>query len=254
VCGRYSLHLLSLDDIASHFAIPEIEIDYWGPRFNIAPTQNALVVTGGGAGGGRRLRMLRWGLVPSWARDRGMAQKLINARVETLASKPSFRSAYRRRRCAVPMSGFYEWKKVPRRGAGRGPRKQPLWIHREDRGLLAAAGLWERWSDPQLADASAPLDTFTIVTRPAEGALLEVHDRMPLFLGPEVLDRWLEERELDEKELASWLEAGTSFGGLTMHEVDPRMSSPGFEDPSCIEPLASAQPPQLALFDDPGSQ
>lgn len=125
---------------------------------------------------------LRWGLVPSWAKDPTVATRLINARSETLAEKPAFRSAYKRRRCIIPASGFYEWKT-------EGKDKQPYYIHPAGPGSepFGLAGLWERWASPE----GEPLDTFTIITTEANSAMAEIHERMPAILAPEDFGLWL---------------------------------------------------------------
>ena len=152
------------------------------PRFNIAPTQDAPVVRM--SGGSRRLDMLRWGLIPSWADDASSSARTINARSETAAEKPSFRDAFRERRCLVPADAFYEWKKVPR-------GKQPYAIRRADDTPLAFAGLWESWRDPSRPAADA-VESFTILTTTPNQRLAGLHDRMPVILSPGDFERWLD--------------------------------------------------------------
>ncbi|WP_149425244.1 SOS response-associated peptidase [Oryzomicrobium terrae] len=176
MCGRYALHA-DRQTLVSAFELSECpEVT---PRYNIAPMQPSLVVRQRPTGE-RVAHFLRWGLVPSWAKDTSIAPKLINARSETLAEKPSFRSAYKRRRCIVPASGFYEWKT-------EGKEKQPYYVHPASTELIGFAGLWERWTLP---DAD-PLDTFTIVTTEANTAMTDIHERMPVILAPEDYGLWL---------------------------------------------------------------
>ena len=154
------------------------------PRFNIAPTQSVIVVTE--SGGGNAATFFQWGLVPSWAKDSSIGAKMINARAETVAEKPAFRAAFRRRRCLIPASGFYEWQKRPVEGGRDGP-KQPFWISAADGGLLTFAGLWETWLSP----AGDALQTCAIVTTTANDSLAPIHARMPVILAPRDFDAWL---------------------------------------------------------------
>ncbi|HEY0835337.1 MAG TPA: SOS response-associated peptidase [Azospirillum sp.] len=154
------------------------------PRWNIAPTQDVAAVRLG-EDGARHLVLLRWGLVPSWADDPVIGSRMINARGETLAGKPAFRSAFRHRRCLVPADGFYEWKTA-------GKRKQPYLIRRADGRPLAFAGLWERWPGPKGAPLPQPLETVTIVTTAAGGVVADLHERMPVMLDPADWPLWLD--------------------------------------------------------------
>ncbi|HEX3096116.1 MAG TPA: SOS response-associated peptidase [Usitatibacter sp.] len=148
-------------------------------RFNIAPSQEAPVVRLG-EGGAREVAMLRWGLVPPWAKDPSAGSRMINARSETAAAKPAFREAFRSRRCAIPASGFYEWTGDPR-------RRVPHAISVEGHPLIAFAGLWECWKDA----AGKPLETYTILTTAANRFVSPMHDRMPAILADGDIDAWL---------------------------------------------------------------
>ena len=161
------------------------------PRYNVAPSQNVAVVRASEAG--RRLSMLRWGLIPVWAKDAAIGHKLINARSETAAQKPSFRSAYRHRRCLVPADGFYEWRRS-------GGARQPWLIGLRDGAPMMFAGLWESWTVPEGAALAGPLaerspgdavETCTILTTAANGTVAPVHGRMPVILPPDDWDAWL---------------------------------------------------------------
>jgi len=192
MCGRYSL-TTPVEGLRQLFEFPERP--NLQPRFNIAPTQEVAVVRsapspgaepGAGAGAGegeRHLALVRWGLIPSWAKDPTIGARMINARAETLAEKPAFRSAFKTRRCLVPADGFYEWQK-----RASGP-KQPYRIARADGAPFAFAGLWERWRD---RTAGRDLESCTIVTRDANAALRPIHDRMPVILAPDSYDLWLD--------------------------------------------------------------
>ena len=178
MCGRYSLSV-SPDDLAAAFDLQEFP-SFHEPRYNIAPTQEAPVLVR--APEGLRAGPLRWGLVPHWAESPDVASRHINARSETADRRPAFRDAFRSRRCLVPADGFYEWQPGP-------SPKKPVWIHREDGGLLTFAGLWERWRWPD----GGPLVTFTILTTDAAPWVRFVHDRMPVILDGGDRDRWLDQ-------------------------------------------------------------
>ncbi len=160
------------------------------PSYNVAPTQSTPIAAMDESG--RRIgRVMRWGLVPSWAPDMSVAGRNINARAETVASKPSFREAFKRRRCVVPVSGMYEWQVL-----GDGKTKQPHWIGRGDRAPIMLAGLWERWG------AAEPVDTFTILTTRPNRLMSAIHDRMPVVVGECDQELWLSPGPIDEDSAA----------------------------------------------------
>ncbi len=179
MCGRYTLHAHP-DVIALLFGLSEVPA--YQPRFNIAPTSQVLVV--------RRSEdavvgvQVRWGLVPRWAKDPSIGARMNNARAETVAEKSSFREAYRKRRCLIPASGFYEWK-------AEGGRKQPYYVYPAGAELFAFAGLWERWQDPHLS-----LETCAIITTEANAKMAAVHDRMPVIVSPADYSAWLTGHEV----------------------------------------------------------
>lgn len=183
MCGRFGL-MATWEEIAAMYRLlgraPEA-MHAIAPRFNIAPTQPVLAVRES-ADGGREATFFRWGLVPSWAKDVDIGARTINARADTVADKPSFRAAFRRRRCLIPVSGFYEWQATE----GKGP-KQPFWIAMADGRPFSFAGLWEVWQSPD-GDALA---TCTIVTTEASASLRAIHHRMPVIVAPEDYDTWL---------------------------------------------------------------
>jgi putative SOS response-associated peptidase YedK len=170
MCGRYALHA-SPEVVALQFGLASVPA--FAPRYNIAPAAPVLVVRTDGAA------MLKWGLVPRWARDPSMGARLNNARAETVAEKPSFREAFRRRRCLIPASGFYEWKL-------EGKLKQPYYIHPAAGELLAFAGLWERWEGP-----GGALETCAIITTEPNAVMAPIHERMPVIVAPADYGRWL---------------------------------------------------------------
>jgi putative SOS response-associated peptidase YedK len=177
MCGRYVLTSPG-EAIAEHFRLADVPV--YPPRYNIAPTQTALVVRE--TPEGRREAVgLRWGLIPFWAKEPSIGSRLINARAEGLVDKPAFRAAFRRRRCLVPADGFFEWRAL----AGR--RKQPYYVRLASGEPFAMAGLWEQWRPPQ-GDAIA---TFTIVTTAANEALRAIHYRMPVIVASAYYDEWL---------------------------------------------------------------
>ena len=202
------------------------------PRYNLAPSQNAAVVRYDG--GERRLSMLRWGLIPAWAKDPGIGHKLINARAETAAAKPSFRAAFSKRRCLVPADGFYEWRR-------EGLVRQPWLVAPRDGGLMAFAGLWERWRVPEDAVLRGSLaerrsgdvvETFTILTTEANDTMRALHHRMPVILPPDAFEPWLAGGDL---RLGS--APGTLLG---MHRVGRRVNNARDDDPECVAAVADA--------------
>jgi putative SOS response-associated peptidase YedK len=200
--------------------------DDLAPRFNIAPTQEVLAVRLDTAGR-REAAKLRWGLIPGWADDPAVAQKLINARAETVFAKPSFRDAAKKRRCLIPADGFFEWR--PEGGV-----KQPYWIHRPGNELFAFAALWERWRD----EAGGERQTCAIVTTGANERLRPLHDRTPVILTAGTFDAWLDPKA-SPKELAGLLRPALE-GLLTFHAVTRRMGNSRFDGPACVAPLDHA--------------
>jgi putative SOS response-associated peptidase YedK len=198
-------------------------------RFNIAPTQDVLAARNDGAG---EIVPLRWGLIPSWADDAAIGQRLINARVETLAEKPAFRDALASRRCVIFADGFYEW-------TGAKARRQPYRFTVDGGAPFAFAGLYERWERVE-----GPLETCTIVTCAANPLVASLHDRMPVILAPDALDAWL------HGDIARALAVAAPFDAARMRSapVTPQMNHYAFEDPRAIEPIAEA-PAAIGLFD-----
>jgi putative SOS response-associated peptidase YedK len=219
MCGRYVLTSPG-EVIAEHFRLAEVPA--YAPRYNIAPTQAALVVreTPDGA---REAVFLRWGLVPFWAKEPSIGSRLINARAEGLVDKPAFRAAFRRRRCLVPADGFFEWR------AAVGRRKQPYHVRLAAGGPFAMAGLWEQWRPPEGGDTIA---TFTIVTTAANEVLRPVHDRMPVLVAPADYDEWLSSPNPSAL-LGPW--AGTE---LAIVPIGTRVNDVRNDDPAVLEPEA----------------
>jgi putative SOS response-associated peptidase YedK len=186
MCGRF-VAASPPDEIARYFdaAAPEQLLE---PSWNVAPTNDVYTVLE--TGGTRRVEAMHWGLVPFWAKDPSVGNRMINARAETLTTKNAYKQAYRKRRCIIPADGFYEWTAVPGQ-----KKKQPMFIHRRDGRPLAFAGLWEVWRDPEREGEA--LHSCTIVTGDANEAVAAVHDRMPVALAEEAWSTWLDEAQHD---------------------------------------------------------
>ena len=227
MCGRYSLGVPT-EVLAKAFALastPQVPL-----RYNIAPTQDAAVIRVSSKDGQRKLHLLKWGLIPSWADDPKIGSRLINARAESAPDKPAFRSAFKRRRCLIPADAFYEWQKGES-GNARG-RKQPYAIKMADGSPFAFAGLWETWRDPV---AGKDVETFTILTTEPNDVTRPLHNRMPAIVRPEDYDRWLDPREHDPERLKGVIRT-TEDGTMVAYPVSSRVNSPANDDAGCIEP------------------
>jgi putative SOS response-associated peptidase YedK len=203
-----------------------------------------------GPEGVRELRVVRWGLVPFWAKDISIGSRLINARAETVASKPAFRRAFARHRCLLPADGFYEWEKS---GDPKHPRKQPYYIHREDGGVLAFAGLYELWRDKDRPDEDpgAWLWTATIITTRAEDEVGRIHDRMPMVIEPDRWADWLDPAATSAEALHGLLTPAAS-AHLTSHAVSTEVNSVRNNGPGLIEPMEGDSEPAGSPRDGAG--
>lgn len=200
-----------------------------GPRYNLAPTQQALVARIDPRGQ-RLLSPMRWGLVPHWSKDPRPRYQMINARAESLAERPAYRAAFRERRCLVPTEGFYEWRT-------QGRVKQPFLIRRADREPFLMAGLWEAWWAPETArDGPPDITSFTIVVTSANTLIQPIHDRMPLIVDRQDLDRWLDPDPIAPEDLPR-LAAPVAPNGWVTEPVSTRVNSPRNDDPGLIEAL-----------------
>jgi len=215
MCGRYALHS-NPDVVALMFGLSEIPS--YAPRYNIAPASQVLIIRRNGAAA--VASHVRWGLVPRWAKDPSIGPKLNNARAETVAEKPSFRDAYRRRRCLVPANGFFEWK-------AEGGRKQPYYIHPSSGTLFAFAGLWEAWEGP-----GGPLETCAIITTGANESMAAVHDRMPVIVSTAEHSAWLAG---DEIPLHACPDAA-----IAIRRVGRAVNNARNDAPALLEPAADA--------------
>ncbi len=222
MCGRFTLHA-SAQDVLEAFGVADGPA--LGARYNIAPSQAVAAVRQTPDSGRRRLDLLRWGLVPSWAKDLKIGYKMINARAETVADKASFRVALRRRRCLIPADGFYEWRRA-------GDAKQPYLIRRHDRRPFAFAGLWERWQGP---DGDA-VESCTIITTTPNELMARIHHRMPVILAPGDHELWLDTAVQDANRVRPLLRP-CSPADWTAHPVSTRVNRPANDDARLLEPV-----------------
>jgi putative SOS response-associated peptidase YedK len=221
MCGRFAL-IVDASVLADVFDVdPPRGLK---PRFNIAPTQTVPIIRAGKATP-RECAVVRWGLVPSWAKDERMGARMINARGETVAEKPSFRSAIKSRRCLIPADGFYEWVRTD-------GGKQPHYIHFADGRIFAFAGLWERWSK----GGGEPLDTCTIITTTPNDLIAGLHDRMPVILPPDRFAEWLEPVPLTPQRLHGLL-VPCPAEGMEAYPVSNYVNKPANDGPECVARL-----------------
>lgn len=224
MCSRYSL-TSSPEDVRAFVDAPAV--DDFPPRYNIAPTQPVLIARND-LKGVPELRLVRWGLIPSWVRDpSALRAPLINARAETAAEKPAFRGALRHRRCLIPATGFYEW-------SGKRSARQPNLIRLKDQNLFALAGLWEDW----LGADGSEIETVTILTTAANADMAVLHDRMPLIIAPEDFERWLDCRSGTAEHILDLLQPFAA-GRLTITPVNPALNDVRAEGPDLQTPAAS---------------
>ncbi|HJP20229.1 MAG: SOS response-associated peptidase [Alphaproteobacteria bacterium] len=222
MCGRFAF-TSPVEAMRQLFGIEERP--NLAPRYNIAPTQEVVIVRHEEVTG-RCLARAHWGLLPPWAKDRAMAARLINARAESVAEKPSFRAAFRARRCLIPADGYYEWVAMK-------DGKQPYRLARRDGGLFAFAGLWDRWTPPE---GDEPVESCTIITTAADDVVRPIHQRMPAILAPGDYAAWLGESEVSRDQLLTLVQ-GASSPDLIATPVSRRLNSPRHDDAACIEPV-----------------
>lgn len=224
MCGRFTLRAPA-SVIAEQFSL--FDLPSLPPRYNIAPTQMVAVVrqVGEPGGAGRELVNLRWGLIPHWAKDPAIGNKMINARSESVSEKPAYRTALRRRRCLVAADGFYEWQPG-------GRRKQPYFIHMKDDRPFGFAGLWETWEGPE----NSYIESCTIITTDANALMAPIHDRMPVIVEPTDYDLWLDTSIQDPTRFLPLLRPYQA-GLLVAEPVGTRVNSPANDDAACIAPL-----------------
>lgn len=231
MCGRFTLTAggPALADEFELADVPEL-----AARYNIAPSQDVAVILREPSSTTRVLRNMRWGLVPHWARDPAVGSRMINARAESAAEKPAYRTPFRQRRCLLPATGFFEWKRI---GAG----KQPMLLRRRDGRPFAFAGLWDRWHPKE----GEPVESCTILTTEPNDLVVDVHDRMPVILPPEAYEPWLDPDLQEPADLQSLL-IPYDASEMIVHPVSPWVNATAHDDPDCIEPV---DPDIGGLFD-----
>jgi putative SOS response-associated peptidase YedK len=222
MCGRYTL-TADMKKVADRFGAP-MPVDEWAtcalPRYNFAPTQAVIVV---GDDGKRYMKQMRWGLIPSWAKDASIGNRMINARAETLAERPAFRDALKKRRCLIPADGFYEWQKL-------GKVKQPLRVVLKNREPFGFAGLWEHWKSPEGEEVLS----CTIITTEASELLKPIHERMPVILTPDAEAAWLNPDIQDPEKLLPLLKQYPPEE-MEFYAVSRDVNSPAVDKASNIE-------------------
>ena len=221
MCGRYFLHSTA-DKLAQLFG--EMPMPVLDARYNIAPTQPVPVVRQNPAAR-REMVLVRWGLIPSWSKGPDSRYSMINARAETVAQKPAYRSAFRYRRCLIPADGFYEWRATP-------GGKQPYVLRARDGGPMALAGLWEHWQD---ADGNE-LESCTVLVRQANAQVRDIHERMPVVVAPESFDLWLDIHAQKPQPIEALL-AAQQTPELAIYPVSRAVNNPRATAPGLIEPL-----------------
>ena len=226
MCGRFSQYHAA-EAIAEAFEVDE-EIDL-PPRYNIAPSQPVAAILQLSDTNRRKLQWLRWGLIPSWAKDPAIGYKLINARAETASEKPSFRSAFKHRRCLIPSDGFYEWQRLE----GSKTKKQPYYFSLKDNNPFAFAGLWERWENPE----GDIVETCTILTTEANELVSPIHDRMPVILHSKDYDLWLDPNFISSDSLQALLNPYPSEA-MIAYPVSSKVNSPKNDSPECNQPTS----------------
>ncbi len=225
MCGRYTLvRLADFTDMFPWIRPPE---DEPAARYNIAPTQPVAVVPNTAE---PRVEFFHWGFVPSWAKDPSIGNRMINARAETLAAKPVFRNALKRRRCLIPTDGFYEWKRNP------DGTKTPMYIRMKSGNPFAFAGLWEKWHAPD----GSEVRSCTIVTGKPNALVRDIHDRMPVIIPGELYQRWLDPAEVPADAVEAML-APYPADEMVAHPVSRAVNNPKTDAPNCIESVTAEE-------------
>ena len=221
MCGRFVL-MTPGRDLAERFRLEEEPV--LEPRYNIAPTQMVAIIRLNPETLQRRLLLVKWGLIPFWAKDKSIGNRLINARAESASEKPAFRSAFKSKRCLVPADGYYEWKKM------KGGQKQPYLARNADGTPFAFAGLWERWQAPE----DEVIESCTILTTDANDLTQPIHDRMPVILKPADYDLWLDTEVWDPNLLKPLLHPYPS-GEMIVQPVSPKVNKATYDAADCVE-------------------
>ncbi|MGQ0805538.1 MAG: SOS response-associated peptidase [Actinomycetota bacterium] len=228
MCGRY-VQASSPELLAERFGVDEVRIEGHEPHYNVAPRAEVPAVRR--REGRTILSSLRWGLVPSWAKDPKMGDRLINARAESVADKPAYRKAFEKRRCIIPADGFYEWDKRPGQ-----KRKQPMFVHLQSGEPMAFAGLWEIWKDPKAeGDDEGWLRSCAIVTTDANDLLEPIHDRMPVILPESAWETWLDPAA--DPDVLRGLLVPTPDDLVAVYPVSPLVNSADNDGPELVQPF-----------------
>ena len=226
MCGRFILTSPGKDMQDQFGLLEEPELT---PRYNIAPTQMVVVVRFDQKTTVKQFEMLKWGLVPFWAKDASIGPRLINARCETIGQKPAYRAAFKSRRCLIPTNGFYEWMKEKE-------KKQPYLIRLADESLFAFAGLWEHWKGPD----GSTIESCTVITTEANDLLRPIHDRMPVIISRKDYDSWLNPEMLCQETFQSLILPYPSHE-MVFFPVNPKVNRATYDNPDCIEPVLRAE-------------
>ena len=220
MCGRFTLQTPE-SKIREAFNLPIGDKLGLSPRYNIAPSQDIPIIRG--TENGPELAMAHWGLVPHWSKEPTTKYSTINARIETVAEKPTYRTSFKSRRCLIPADGFYEWKVI-------NGHKIPYYIHMQKGGVFAFAGIWDRWE----AEGKT-LDSFSIIVMPANEVMKPIHERMPAIIAPSHYDLWLDQRMTEKDEIMGYLNSAPS-SSLKFYPISPWVNSPQHDDERCIRP------------------
>lgn len=224
MCGRFAL-ITTGSELAEQFDVPLVQSPALTARYNVAPTQPVTAVRLNRESGVRELTFLNWGLIPFWAKDPSIGSRMINARAETVTEKPSYRNAFKYRRCLIPADGFYEWQK-------QNGRKQPMFVHAADGHALAFAGLWETWQSPE----GSVIESCTILTTTPNELMQPIHNRMPVIIAPEDYSMWLDPGPRPDDALH--LLRPYPSERLAARPVSTVVNNPRNDVPECIAPLA----------------
>ena len=226
MCGRFTLRTPA-NELVGQFQLetmPELQ-----PRYNISPTPAVPIVRTTQESPRRQMTFARWGLVPSWAKELAIGNRMINARGETVAEKPSFRTPFRRRRCLVIADGYYEWKKIE-------GRKQPFYIRLRDERPFAFAGLWDTWRGPRDDPLDEPLETCTIITTESSESIRRIHDRMPVILDPDSYEMWMDPLLCEPGPIQPLLQPYAA-DEIIVDPVSTHVNKPTNEGTECIVPI-----------------
>jgi putative SOS response-associated peptidase YedK len=241
MCGRYALSA-SAQDITLQFDAQRKPESFLPSDWNISPTKNVFIIKAGDHDGLKReLMTASWGLIPSWSKDASRQASTINTRAESVSEKPSFRSAFKSRRCLVPANGYFEWATE----VGNFKHKQPFYISNQDGSLLSMAGLYENWANPQTGEV---LTTFSIITRESVGEISKVHHRMPVLLPNDLWAKWLSTDPLSKERTLEYLdliEVLKPDSGLVIYPVSTAVNNARNHGPELIAPVELGQPETL---------